>query len=310
MRNLYWKSCGTTRTLIEKPFKSEAELEAFIFANQDILGGDVFILYRQIRTGAKQGIPDMLGVDQDDQVCLIELKNVEAGEEILPQALGYAIWAETNPDSIRAIWLESKTKPEDAQIDWDNLSIRVILIAPSFKSTVPRMAGKLGYPIDLIQVSRYALEDDEFLVVESVEEPQRPKVGTTTARKEWNPDTYEEDHGKEATAQFMHAVQAVERLSAKQGWEIPFRFNKYYTGFYLGNKLVFNVAWGGTRAWNVRFKLPEDVARAFHGQQWEFQRYDSSFHEAVYRPLQPGSPDLTELEPLFVKAYEYVSGAK
>ena len=42
-------------------------------------------------------MPDVIGVDQDGRVCIVELKNVEADESILPQALGCAIWAETNP---------------------------------------------------------------------------------------------------------------------------------------------------------------------------------------------------------------------
>jgi hypothetical protein len=61
MRNLYWKSQGQTRTLAEKPFATEAELEEYVFHNQEILG-DISIIYRQIRTGSRQGIPDMLGV--------------------------------------------------------------------------------------------------------------------------------------------------------------------------------------------------------------------------------------------------------
>ncbi len=60
MLNLYWKSRDQTRNLAEKPFSSEAELEQYILNNQEILGGDIYILHRQIRTGSKQGIPDML----------------------------------------------------------------------------------------------------------------------------------------------------------------------------------------------------------------------------------------------------------
>ena len=75
MLNLYWKSGGQIRSLIEKPFTSETEFEEYIFNNQNILGGDVYVLHRQIRTGSKQGIPDMLGMDQDARICIIELKN-------------------------------------------------------------------------------------------------------------------------------------------------------------------------------------------------------------------------------------------
>ena len=127
---------------------------------------DVIILYRQIRTGSKQDIPDMLGVDQDANVCIIEMKNNEVSEDILPQVLGYAMWAETNPDSIKAIWLESKNKPDDIQIDWDSIQVRVIVIAPSFKSNVLKMTSKIGYPVDLVQIQRFIFETDEFVLVE------------------------------------------------------------------------------------------------------------------------------------------------
>lgn len=305
MLNLYWRSKDQTRSLVEMPFQSEAELECYIFEHQEILGGDISIMYRQVHTGSKQGIPDMLGVDQDSRICIIELKNAETGEEILPQALGYAIWAEMNPDSIKAIWLESKARPEDIEVDWDNLDIRVILVAPAFKSTVARMAGKMGYPIDLVQVRRYCAEEDEFLLVEVLDKTM-PKVVTTKVKGEWDWDYYESEHGHEATSHFRRTVEAIVALVAGKGWNIPFNINKDYTGFKIGNRVVFSVAWGGTHAWKVRFKVPEAVARAFQGQQWELQSYDQAFHEAIFRPLV-ASPKIDGLEPLFFEAYRNVS---
>jgi hypothetical protein len=296
--------------VVEKPFISEAELEKYIFDNQDILGGDITIIYRQIRTGHKQGIPDMLGVDQDERICLIELKNGTADESILPQALAYAIWAETNPDSVKAIWLESKRKPEDIQIDWDNLDIRIILLAPSFKSTVPRMVRKLGYQVDLIQVRRYIWETEEFLLVEVLEAERLPKAVTTKPKGEWDWDYYASEHGKEATDQFRRVVEAIDRLCKEKGWEVIYNLNKYYTGFKLGNRIVFDVSWGGTYAWKVELKLKPGEGDNLKGNHWEFQRYDDDFHNAVFRPLNPNNSDLTELEPLFEKAYQNIAGIK
>lgn len=143
MLNLYWKTDGQTRNLISKPFETESEFEKYVFDNQDLLG-DVYIIHRQVRTGTREGIPDMLGVDNDARVCIIEMKNGEVGEDVLPQVLSYAIWAETNPDSIKAIWLETPHKPEDIEIEWDDFEVRVIILAPSFRPTVIRMAKKIG----------------------------------------------------------------------------------------------------------------------------------------------------------------------
>lgn len=307
MQNLYWKIGGETRILAQKPFQSESEMEKYIFGNQDLLG-DVYILYRQIKTGQKQGIPDMLGVDQNARVCIIELKNQPADENILPQALGYAIWAETNPDSIKAIWLESKQRPENIEIDWDNLDIRLILIAPSFKSTVPRMAGKIGYPIDLMQIQRYTFEDHEFVSVELVEESPTPRPTTTKGVTVWDWEYYESEHGHDVTAQLRKAVDAVQDLAKTHGWNIPYNINKYYVGFKIGTKLVFSVSWGGTKAWKLKFKVPKEMAVDFKGQDWEFQTYDDTFGEAIFRPLKPQSPNIAEMERFFVAAYKRVSG--
>jgi len=309
MLNLYWKTGGQTRSLIEKPFKSEAEFEKYIFENQDLLG-DIFIIYRQIRTGHKQGIPDMLGVDQDSRICIIELKNVEADESILPQALSYGIWAETNPDSVKALWLESKEKPEDVEIDWDNMDIRLILIAPAFKATVLHMASKIGYSIDLVQVRRYYFEDEEFLVVEILEEEKRPRVSTTKSMGNWDWDYYEAEHGKEATTQFRTAVNALNSFVQQQGWDLPYNINKYYTGFKLGNKVVFSVQWSGTYAWKLAIKLPRELARAFQAAHWEFQSYDETFRNAIFRPVTAKVLQINELEPLLTEAYKRISGSK
>ena len=307
MLNLYWKTLGQTRNLLPKPFPNEAEFEAYIFKNQDILP-DIAIIHRQIRTGSKQGIPDMLGVDQNERICVIEMKNNEVGEEILPQVLGYAMWAETNPNSIRAIWLESKNLPEDVHLDWDSLEIRVIIIAPAFRPTVARMAAKIGYLVDLIQVQRFGFEEDEFALVEVLENQPVVKVTTTKVMGNWDWDYYEQEHGKEATSRFRETVDALAQFVHKQGWELPYNLNKYYTGFKLGNKVVFSVGWHGAHAWKIHMKLPESVARDFKTPNWEFQRYDNQFNEALFRLKSTGKISVDALEPLLVAAYKQVAG--
>jgi hypothetical protein len=307
MQNLYWKFNGETRTLVENAYTSEQELEKYIFTNQDLLG-DISIIYRQIKTGNKQGIPDMLGVDKDNRICIIELKNQIADEDILPQALGYAIWAETNPDSIKAIWLESKNKPDDITIDWDNIDIRVILVAPGFKTTVPRMAGKIGYPIDLVQIKRYSYDNNEFISVEFLDKPIPQKVTTTKVTIDWNWEYYESEHGVEATSQFRKVVDEIEGFVKKQKWSVPYNINKYYTGFKIANKVIFNVAWNGTYAWSVRFKIPKELAVGFKGDVWEFISFSDTFKEAYFRPKNSNSTNIHELEPFFIEAYKRISG--
>lgn len=309
MINLYWKVGQHTRNLVEKPFNNETEFESYVFNNQELLG-DVFILYRQVRTGNKQGIPDMLGVDQDARICIVEMKNVEVGEEILPQVLGYAIWAETNPDSVRAIWLEAKNKPEDIEIEWDNLEVRVIVVAPSFSTNLPRMAAKVGYPIQLVRMQRFSHEEkDEFLLVDVLSEQVVPRTSTTKVLGDWTWEFYEAAHGKEAVANFRQAVENIEAVVKRRNWNLTYNLNKYYTGFKLGaTRVVFAVQWGGTHAWNVVAKVGEEDAKKFQGKNWEFQRYDSTFRQATFRPKAKNITDVAELETVLTLAYNRISG--
>ena len=78
-------------------------------------------------------------------VCVIELKNVPVTASILPQVLQHALWAESNPDSIKALWLEAKNRPEDFDFPFDNYEIRVIIIASTIDPATLQVVGKLNY---------------------------------------------------------------------------------------------------------------------------------------------------------------------
>jgi hypothetical protein len=307
MQNLYWKSKDITKNLVPKTFESESAFENYVFKNQDLLG-DIIILYRQIRTGARQGIPDMLGVDQDANICIIEMKNIQVSEDILPQVLGYAMWAETNPDSIKAIWLESKNKPDDIQVDWDSIQIRVLVIAPSFRPNVLKMTSKIGYPVDLVQIQRFSIEDEEFILVETLEDDITKKPGVTTATRDWTWEYYEENHGKEPTREFKKLVEALDMFAKDKGWNLPYNLNKYYTGFKFGSKVVFDVGWSGITTWQLRIKIPKEIAENYKGNLWEFQRYDTPFNNALFKTKSGKFEDIHEMKNFLLMAYQRISG--
>jgi len=86
MANLLWKSVAKTKRLLATPFNTEEEFEKIVFETPEILG-DVFLIKRQIRGGNKPGIPDIIGVDTDGNVCIVEMKNIEVDASIVPQVL-------------------------------------------------------------------------------------------------------------------------------------------------------------------------------------------------------------------------------
>jgi hypothetical protein len=307
MQNLYWIKASKSGNILPKPFDSEMKFEEYVYKNQDLLG-DIVILHRQIMTGAKQGIPDMLGIDQDGRICILEMKNVTVDESILPQVLGYAMWAETNPDSIKAIWLESKNRPDDIEIDWDSLEIRIVVIAPDYRGSVQRMAGKINYPLELVKIQRFALDQDEFLLVETLEEEASKKPTITKVMGDWTWEYYESIHGKQTTSEFRKAVDELSTFTQKHNLALSYNLNKYYTGFKLGNKVVFSVHWASTFTWELSLKIPLDLASGFAGKTWKFNKYSHHFKESTFRLIEGARIDISELTDLLLAAYHNVLG--
>ena len=119
MTHLFWKDTGGTKNLLSKEFSSESEFEELILNHQELLGDDIFLITNQIRGGTKKGIPDIIGVDKDQNICIIEMKNVTVNSDIIPQVLEYALWAESSPAELKNLWLQSAEQPEEFEIDFD-----------------------------------------------------------------------------------------------------------------------------------------------------------------------------------------------
>lgn len=200
MANLFWKQGKATKSLLVTPFKSEEEFEKTVFETPQILE-DIFLIKRQVRGGGKSGIPDIVGIDSDGNICIIEMKNVTVDPSIISQVLQYAFWAETNPDSIKSLWLEYEDKPDDLQISWDAFQVRIIVIAPSILRTTLDIVNKISYPVDLIEVRRWVEDDDQLLLVDKLEQEKRVKPTPVSGLQ-----TYERNSTKRSTTRAARRI--------------------------------------------------------------------------------------------------------
>jgi hypothetical protein len=307
MANLFWKrKTGRAVNLLPHPFSSEEEFERAIFETQGLLS-DVYPLRRQVRGGKKAGIPDIIGVDSDGNVCIIEMKNVQVDIGILPQVLQYAIWAEANPDSIKSLWLETPAPPEDVSISFDEYGVRVIIIAPSIDRWTVNLAQKIDYQVEFIEVNRWTEGEDEFLVVNAIEPEQSSKVKPVHALQVYDRSFYEGHYNKESVEQFLRIAEATNNVVRKHGWPLEPKFNKHYCGFKFGAFNAFGIKWLGTRSFAFFFKLSPADAQRFAPQAAPMTRYDEQFKEANFK-IHPGVTDVESFTPLFRAAFEKLKG--
>ena len=308
MPDIFWKSGNETVILEPKPFKSEDEFEDYLVRNTKILG-DIFILSKQTRSGTGSERPDIIGIDNDNNIVLIELKKENVREDIISQVLRYALWAETHPDSIQSLWLQCKDKPDELSINFDNLSIKIMIIAPSINRSVSRFVGKVTYPIELIEINRYQSKGDEFVLVNPLEtEPDAKikavKVGQVTYTREW----YEENLGrnKDSIDPFFETVEKIDELVAKKGWDVKKKLNKWYVGWKYGSFNVFGVIWIGTKSFAIFFKIDEEALKTINVPIKPL-RYESQWSQALYK-VDSDNYDVKALLPLFEASLKNITG--
>ncbi len=305
MANLFWKTKDGTKSLLSTSFKSEDEFERLIFNTPEILE-DIFLLKRQIRGGNKQGIPDIVGLDNDGNICIVEMKNVTVDASIIPQVLEYAFWAETNPDSIKSLWLEAEEKPDDLTISWDNFEVRIVIIAPKVLHSTLDIVEKINYKVDLIEVNRWIEGDNQFLFVKKLEKEEKKYRNKPVRGLDiYNEDFYKKEYNKNSAKHFLKYVKEVEQIIREKNWNLETKYNKHYCGFKAGFFNAFGIKWIGSRTFAFFFKLSKKEAETV--TNIKMTRYESLWKEAIFY-IEPGKTKVKDYLPLFEEAYKKLTG--
>lgn len=307
MPNLFWrKPSGEILNVIESPFRTEEELERYLQKTRELLS-DLFIVKRQVHTSHRTDIPDLIALDKEGSVVIIELKNGPVTEDVIPQVLRYAIWAETNPDSIRAMWLELETKPEDISITWENLSVKVLIIAPSVSPRVLRLANKINYPVQFLEIKKFSTEKNEFILTSQLEPEPEVKAGVTRGQEVYDRDFYLVNCNKASVPKFFETIDIVDEIVGEKKWELEKKMNKYYVSYKYGFPNVFGVTWIGSKSFGLFFKLPKEKAESIVIPDITPRRYDDEWKQVLYKVEKPDS-DVRKLIPLFDAAFRYITG--
>ena len=253
-----------TQKLVFAPFTDElTDMENFIEKHPEILG-NVIILDRQVHKGGK-GRMDLLALDLEEKprVMIIELKNVEADENMLMQVISYAHEYKNRIDYVRARIKEvfdTNAIEDTIPLDQIEYTPRIMVIAPEFTSGILSLAQYISLDVDFIRIARYEDHDGFIVSTEVLEAPITDITGTRGRSRFSSWDDYIELGVEEDVIKAGKSVQSqVEAIIEKYGWDVQPVFNKGYISFKTG-RLVFeevDVYWSGADCW-LRFKLPKE----------------------------------------------------
>lgn len=309
MANLFWKNEHKEMfSLTPQPFNTEEALEDYLYKSPKILG-DLLIISRQTKTGNHKDIPDLIAIDTDGNILIIELKKGSPSEDIIAQVLRYAIWAETNPDSIKNLWHEFPNKPDDWKTDWDNLTIKIMIVAEEIPTNVLRLANRISYPVEFLEISRFLTKENEFVLVNPRTAEAIQSVSPVKGKQAWDEEWYRHNYNPSSAEIFIHTVQKTEKLVQTRGWNLEKKYNKHYTGFKYGYQNVFGVIWIGSKSFCLFFKLPKETADKIHISGFEYLRYEEEWNQVLYKVDSKDFP-VEKFVPLIEAAYQYITGNK
>ena len=224
---------------------------------------------------------------------------------ILPQVLQYAIWADTNPDSIKALWLEAKDRPEDLEVPWEDLRVRIIIIAPIILPSTLQFVDKISYDVDLIEINRWVEKTNQLILVKKLElEAPSTKVRPVKGLPIYDEEYYKTYRNKESVKYFFRYIREVENIIKHNKWSLDTKLSKHYCGFKAGYFMAFRIAWIGSKTFAIAIRLKKSEANKFKPK---ITRYIDRRGEALYY-IEPNKTKTQDFKPIFEIAYKRLTG--
>jgi len=302
MAKLYRLEDDNVTPVTESPFSDEViDMETFVKKNISIIG-EYWILAEQAIPGGSGERSDLLAIDKDGRITIIELKNVDVNEEILPQIIRYWDSWRKRPDAIKNYWITLKNKPTNIEPNFEDYDPKIIVIAPSVSDEVVELASKgLQMDIEFVELTRYQ-ENGRMYVVTNYKEPKNKKMKISTAREEYGWKYYLEKKGW--TNKIINQLKLIEKIllefSKNQGWNLSIKFNKNYIAFKHGLRNPFWIEPGSGKIYiGVQIR---DEKETLDQKYWYWDKnYNYWYYEFV--DLENPSEEIKKIEEILKKAY-------
>jgi hypothetical protein len=297
---------GSSGELIEakeEPFSNETvDMEEFVKKNARILG-DLIIFGEQIISAGRDKRIDLLGLNKDGDILIIELKNDIVNKDVLGQVFGYRNYWKRHVEAVKIRWNEFKEKPEGIEPDFSNFDPKILLVAPNFEQELLEIASLEHFPIEFVEIGRYAYEESTFVIVNRMEAPE-VKVGAFIGRAQYDWGWYESDVVRSEielkTARSLH--DELIALGEKNGWKISPKFNKWYVAFKYGDRNVFTLEFKhkGKVAIVCSYLYEQSSPPRTGNIEWKWDKIWEYWYTEVEKP----DFDLAQIESALAESYK------
>lgn len=208
IRHAVWKVGAEPEPLTEGSLADESVLEEMIVKDPSILSERWLLIGRQVNTPHGKFI-DLLGLNQDGQIIIIELKRNRTPREVVAQAIDYATWVKgLESDEIASIFnhfsggkgLDTEFKSKFGfELDEEQIngSHQIVIVASSLDPSTERIVNYLNemdIAINVIFFQVFKDNDNQYLsrawLIDPLETESKAVDGSVGLKKEWNGEYY------------------------------------------------------------------------------------------------------------------------
>ena len=221
------------------PVSKEEEMEDFIENNPDILQKDLMIIGRQVDTDEGKTL-DLMGLDNEGNVVIIELKKDLTPRDVIAQVLDYAVWAEDlTVEDLNTIakrkhlttnnYLWEKFQDQsDTTVPEFNQTQTLYVVGEEIDLSTKKKAEylrKKGIDIYCIQLNFHEKDGNKIAITEEIVGEKNAPVRSSVI------PSSEEDHLKKGSKFTQHLYQLLNEEVLKLGTDIQINPVGAYIGF-------------------------------------------------------------------------------
>jgi len=134
------------------------------------------------------------------------------------------------------------------------------VIAPSIDRSTLSLAGKINYPVDLIEVKRWLQNDNEFLLINRLEPEIPAKVRPVRGLQTYDRVFYETGgYNKISVGHFFRYIEETAAFVRRNSWPLEPKFNKLSTT--AGSSTDFSTLSGSNGSGRSRLRFSSSCPR-------------------------------------------------
>ena len=254
------------------PVSTELEIHNFIEKHPKVLGENILIIGREVRT-ADGNFIDLLGLNHSGDTIIIEIKKDQTPRKVIAQILEYAEWISNSISSDElnkiakikhltnypSLWKKYET--EFGEIPDFNEHQQLFIVAEKIDPITEKLARYLrknGIDIFCMELNFYEKENHRFCNTKMIVGKEKAIIPDSSENSDinYNWKYFSERRGwsDESILKMKKFVDEVIELGKHESWNLDVKFNQRYCAIQTKNK--YNICALKERNGLIRIELP------------------------------------------------------